>query len=77
MEKMKTYWINELGIPIDIELMPATYLRNALRLVLKESRDKLSLPSVSSVKFRNSIFFAPLKRRKNWIRWNVLKNIFR
>jgi len=77
MEKLKTYWVNEQGIPVDIETMQSTYLRNALRLVLRESRERASLPSVTSVMFRKSIFFAPLNRNKLWIRWNVLKNSFR
>lgn len=76
-EKLKCYWVNEQGIPVDIEQMQATYLRNALRMVLRESRERMSLPSVTSVKFRKSIFFAPLNRNKTWITWNVFKNIFR
>lgn len=77
MEKLKTYWVNEQGVPIDIDIMQTSYLRNALKMVLRESRERVSLPSVTSVMFRKSIFFAPIMRSKNWIRWNVLKNIFR
>lgn len=77
MEKLKTFWINEQGIPVDIETMQTSYMRNALKMVLRESRARMSLPSVTSVMFRKSIFFAPLNRNKFWIRWNVLKNLFR
>jgi len=77
MEKPKCYWVNEQGIPVDIETMQTSYLRNALRMVLKESRAKMSVPLVTSIMFRKSIFFAPLNRNKMWIRWNVFLNVFR
>lgn len=75
--KIKHYWINEQGIPVDIDLMAASYLRNALRLVITNSRKKVKGPTVVTVKFRDTIFFAHYGKTRIYIILCLIRNAFK
>ena len=63
----KHYWITKEGIPVEIDKMTVPHLRNALHMIIRESRARKKVADATTLVIGRNIFMTSLNHGKTWI----------